>query len=174
MTKLTDINYSKVRHLLWAAVITITIGAFNRAMVNTQEICFQLVLGMCSSIWNHIRPFVRYMYGNVDGSLLAKLHLQRVIWSKLVCLVVWTFWIWWLNWNVQLNDGGSLLLVKSSINKVVWYSYKSFSFRIPDRLNNGSVWLLNPNLLMVRIARFCSLTVLFILTRLVFPQTSIL
>jgi len=56
--------------------------------------------------------------GNVyNGSLLANLDSQRVIWSKLVRLVVWIFWIWWWNWNVDLNDSGSLLLIKSSINR---------------------------------------------------------
>ena len=80
-----------------------------------------------------------------------------MVWSKLVCLVVWIFWIWWLNWNVELNDSGSLLLIKWSINKVVGIHIN------PSVLKYMTVWITG---------LYGCLTILFILARLVSRRTN--
>ena len=64
------------------------------------------------------------------------------------------------SFKVLSNESGSLLLVKSYMNNEDWYSYKSLSFKILDCLNRGSVWLLCIALCVVRIALFCSNSVL--------------
>ena len=68
-----------------------------------------------------------------------------------------------LNFKVQLNDVGNFLLIKLSMSRVTLYSYHSFSFNMPDSLNNGSVCLMSLNLLLIKIARFWSIKILFII-----------
>jgi len=82
-------------------------------------------------------------------------------------------WISRLYLKVLSNEWDSLLLTKSYMNNEDWYSYKSFSFKILDCLNRGSVWLLYFALFIVWTARFCSNSVLCTTDWQVLPHAKI-
>ena len=90
-----------------------------------------------------------------NGNQLAYWERHLVTYNKSDYLVIRPSSMLRLNLNVLY--GKKLFNIKSNINKVTCYSYKSVNFKICDDMKRGSVRALYFALLMLRIARFCNI-----------------